>query len=239
MSSDFSVPILLAASGYLTLLISEMIIFKMITASKLTRFIILPGIIFHELSHLMMCYLTLRKVDKVVLYTYSAQNGIDGSVSFYSKHTLLHWIGDMLVGIAPILTSSVVFVSIFVGLDIPPISLFESSFIENTLPVIFSIWVELDAWIILILFSISWSALPSKEDLKVARKGLILVALVFIFVVYVYGIDWLLPLRAYIEILATSFLIITIPSVILLIFLSAVIAILSNTFALRKFLRGP
>ena len=69
----------------------------------------LPGVVFHELSHWFMCILMRRKVTSVDLYRFDHSTGTLGSVNFLSPLGPASWLPNMLIGMAPLLASAVLF----------------------------------------------------------------------------------------------------------------------------------
>jgi len=65
----------------------------------------------HELSHAAACLLFRMKILKVVLYAPNAITGQLGYVKFaYREHSIIHAIGRVVQGIAPLITGSILLI---------------------------------------------------------------------------------------------------------------------------------
>lgn len=175
----------------------------------------LPGVFFHELSHYVMCIIVSRKVTSAKFYKFDHSTGNLGSVSFLSGTTPRHWIPNMLIGIAPLISSTLLFMYLF-----KDISVTGSSEIE----IVLEQWViagqmlingYVPWWLILIVFSVSYSSLPSKQDLKISVNGLLLTYIVLLLTSILIGSEFTSALNLLMSYAFIRLLSISIPSVLL------------------------
>lgn len=142
------------------------------------RFFIAPGIIIHELSHALACFLTGAKVQEINLF--SSQGG-------YVRHGLpkIPIIGKIFISFAPILggIGALWFIAWFLGL------------VLNGQGFVFvqANWLSWQFWLFVYLtISIIICLVPSRQDFKNAFGGLLIVFILGIIFYYLNFLPYFL-----------------------------------------------
>ena len=132
--------------------------------------IVFPGIVIHELSHLIGCIITLAKVKKVKLFSMSG-----GYVRH--KKPKIPIIGKPIISLFPIVggTLSLIFIYRLIGLRLPTFQLSQDFFYQ--FKILFTDnWNNYIFWIAIYLsISIIISIIPSKKDFKNSFFGLLVI----------------------------------------------------------------
>ena len=160
--------------------------------------IIAPGVIIHELSHLALALITLRKINQVQLYSFCHLNGELGFVSYsHRRRGLLTYILDGLIAMAPLLGSlcalaaasyyllpsasvNVLTRGLTMALANSPLDpnfWDQLSITVQHFYMVFTLNIKSSLWLILAI-SISHGAIPSSADLKLAIPALVLLLVV-------------------------------------------------------------
>jgi hypothetical protein len=205
-------------------------LYQQIIRLPVFHFFFMPGVIFHELSHYLFCLLTGREVVSAKFYRFDHSTGQLGSVSFKSTNTLKSHIPNMFIGMAPLLTSTYLFMMLF-QLGIAD---------RNNGKELMDIWWligdallngHIPAWLILVLCSVSFSALPSGQDFKIAWKGIVLSTLILIALGSIFQGVIINNMLSVIEWSALRVVIVFIPSLLIILiflFLNLTISKLKN-----------
>jgi hypothetical protein len=144
-----------------------------------------PGVVVHECAHILGCFLTGAKIQKVVFFS---ERG--GSVTY--TPSALPWIGDMVIGIAPLfciplLLAAVSWIfSTWLGCWFPVFpqtidsipSLYQTG-AGITGMIAQNLITRFNGWFLLYLYlalSLVLSLAPSVQDLKNAMPGIVLIA---------------------------------------------------------------
>jgi len=138
-------------------------LWKKILSGKKYYVFLIPGIMIHELSHALACRLVGAKIDEINLFS---QQG--GHVKYRSPK--LPILGDMFIGFAPILggIGVLLFFSWLFGLQITTIQELPSFIMAN--------WLNWQFWIfIYLIISIIICLAPSKQDIKNALGGILVI----------------------------------------------------------------
>ena len=200
----------------------------MISRAPLIRFLIMPGIVFHELCHLIACILLLRKVTNVNLYYYYKKEGAGGYVNYISENKLTEAFTDMIVGLAPLIGSSALFIIVSHYISIPSIESFGYNPLAWVMASVTIATNEIHLGLLILLVSVSWSAMPSLQDLKIAMKGILMSGVVaVVFISTIDQLDYLAVLKG-IEFLMEGMIWIVVPSLAVLFFVYAVVNFFSS-----------
>ena len=184
-------------SGYLFVFIAGVIVIAISFAldrlwalampvRPLYLFIRLPGVVLHECAHIIGCLLTGARIHKIVLFS---KDG--GSVTY--ARPKLPFIGDLIIGTAPLflLPLALSFITwvfgVYLGCVFPvyPAALTSADSLFDLTRAIFSTFSDnlvtrLNGWFLLYLYlttSLVLSTAPSKQDMKNAAAGSILLIL--------------------------------------------------------------
>jgi hypothetical protein len=184
-------------TGFILILLSGLIIMalsytldRVWAAAFPMRFLYLflraPGVILHECAHIAGCILTGARIQQVTLFSR------EGGSVHYSR-PLLPWIGDVIIGTAPLFLLPLVLLlitgifSTWLGCIFPafPQSIFSfDAFILLGEGISYTIRENLvtrfNGWFILYLYltvSIVLSVAPSSQDMKNATVGIFLLTL--------------------------------------------------------------
>jgi hypothetical protein len=152
-----------------------------------------PGVVIHELSHIIACLIMGAKVKKVVFFSKEG-----GSVT-YSKPGI-PYIGDMVIGTAPVLIIPLVLAgctwvfSEYLGCVFPPLPLGIYSFNDLVLlgtyiPAIFTqnLIAVFNPWFIVYLYitlTLVLSVAPSMQDIENAATGICIITLTGILILW-------------------------------------------------------
>lgn len=187
----------------------------------------LPGVVFHEASHYLFCLLTGRRVLSAKFYKFDHNTGSLGSVSFESNNAISSYIPNMLIGIAPLITSTVLFAYI---LNFLPTG-------SNDFESVLNQWIagfqavidgEVPWWLILIIFSVSYAALPSKQDFVIAWKGIVTVVFITMFIVMVVDNRLASVFMSIVEMAYLRLFSVSVPTILLICFF-----LLANFFVIK------
>ncbi len=132
-------------------------VWRSILSNRFYYFLIVPGMIVHELSHILGCFLVGAKVKEVKLF--SKKGGY-----IVHKKPKLPLLGKIIIALAPIIVGSIISLMISKNLGLS-ITNFE---IEKLVTIKF--WV-----FFIIVTSILIEMIPSKADLKNAIGGFVLI----------------------------------------------------------------
>jgi len=224
--------------------------------------IIAPGVIIHELSHLALALITLRKINQVQLYSFCHLNGELGFVSYsHKRRGLFTYILDAAIAMAPLLgslcalsaASYYLLPSSSVGVltrgmtmalsnsPLDPAFWDQLSITIIHFYTIFTLTMKSSLWLILAI-SISHGAIPSSADIKLAIPALALLlvvsALFLILSPYQVG-SYILVLTSNLNALLSVVILLSIP-LLLVILLGIGFVTLKGLakYSVRPFTRG-
>ncbi len=134
---------------------------RSIFRGKKYSLIVFPGVVIHELSHLLACILTLAKVKEVKLFSFKGG---------YVRHQKpkIPIIGVPLISFFPVIGGALALIFIYkvIGFNLPQFSL-SISFIRSFQSVFVVNWQNYIFWIAIYLsISIIMSITPSKKDMR-------------------------------------------------------------------------
>lgn len=147
---------------------------KKILSGEKYRVFLAPGVIIHELSHALTCRIVGAKIDEINFFTLEG-----GHVKYRSPK--LPVLGNMLIGFAPIIggIGALLFFSWLFNLRIATIQELPSFIMEN--------WLSWQFWLfIYLIISIIICLVPSKQDIKNAFGG-VLVIFILGLIFYYFG----------------------------------------------------
>lgn len=159
------------------------IIWSKISTSNKYYILIFPGVIIHEFSHILGCFLTGAKITDVKFFT---------SKGSYVKHKKpkIPFIGTAIIGLFPIVggIASLYLFSYFLGFNLPYFEIISANLYESFIVLIksavdffSSYWGKSSFWFFLYLsISIIICLIPSKQDFKNSFSGIIFTILIFI-----------------------------------------------------------
>jgi len=207
------------------------VISRIVIKTPYTRFLVMPGIVFHELCHYVACLVLFRKVTDVNLYYYHKGKAIGGYVVFNTRRQPYEAFTDMIIGLAPLIGSSILFVALSNYIQIPTIESYEYNVLLwgwDTLNIAVR---EIHLGVLILLVSISWSAMPSLGDMRVAIKGIIMTTVLAAGAFYVFEDISLAPHLKMIKLFMESIIWITLPSLaIVLVVISTIGSFSSKCF---------
>ena len=131
---------------------------------RIVRFVLLPGVIIHELSHAALCYVFKHKIEKISFLNTDYTSTTLGFVSHsYNPHSIYQQIGNFFIAIAPIFGGYFflfILLGNFTGVDF--------SFWDIDA---FALYIQLTNWSELtlvgyLLLTISITLCPSSQDFK-------------------------------------------------------------------------
>lgn len=195
---------------------------------KSYRLFVAPGVIMHELSHLLACLVTGAKVKEVVLFDREGGGHVE------HEKPLLPLIGQILISIAPFLigVTLIFLISNFVGLKSGDITLVRSIngffhyFQAAALQINFASWKTLLA--LYLMLSLAVTMMPSKQDFQ--NMFLLILVVVGLFIALSF-----VPIHLSLTFIPIAKIILILSTVFLLLILGLVFSII--IFALSKLLK--
>jgi hypothetical protein len=144
-----------------------------------------PGVMLHELSHFLVAYLFGFKITNVNFYKFHQNDHVAGFVNYSYKRNFISLIGQILTAVAPLGGGILVFYLFiffhgFIDIDFRPDSYNLMSIGAELWETNRMVWsnLEYDNWItyawLWFIASVSASWWPSKTDLSVAIKNVLI-----------------------------------------------------------------
>lgn len=176
--------VFLMISGYLT-----SFLFTRTTAGLFYRILVAPGIIVHELSHAVACIFVGAKIVSIDVF-----NPRGGEVQHTQSNVPI--LGNILISLAPMLVGSLVlfyFSSILNFIQIETVNLGFREIVFNGLSAFYNS-INLLSWqfwlMIYIVFNITATMAPSKQDVKNVFWDLIALGIIFFLIFNVLKISF-------------------------------------------------
>ena len=146
--------------------------------------IVFPGVVIHELSHLIGCIITFAKVKKVKLFSMTG-----GYVRH--KKSKIPIVGEPIISFFPVVggTLSLFLIYRLVGLNLPAFE-FNQYFFHELKDLFVNNWNNYIFWIAIYLsISIIISIIPSKKDFKNSFFGLLVIFTILTLILEFFSLE--------------------------------------------------
>lgn len=195
------------------------------------RLFVAPGVIVHELSHALLCLLTGAKISKISFFGKEGGNVTHSSAK-------LPILGSILISLAPLIVGILIIILLSSILG-PRAEVFDRNLFFSVNGILHQSFLTLSKfdyslvrnWFVLyIMLSIIVTMIPSKQDIKNIALVLILISLISYFVITYTSFSFkfsFLPVEGILVFLSVALV-----SLILLLFLSIIIWMVSKFFSL-------